>query len=150
MFRRASHDRVCCLLSAGVGVDRHGPGRAAASDRGLVVELAGCCVAAVGCGVGGGQAVSAPAQVHVCRESYNPRNAGWCSCGRRLAVPSLPRRDREFERELTQRIVGALVDANALTVFSERRADRAESEYGHDFPALDRDLEMEAAEELAD
>lgn len=59
-------------------------------------------------------------------------------------------RNRGFERELTERIVGFVADARALSVFAERRADRAEDEYGQDFPALDRDLEREALEELAD
>lgn len=59
-------------------------------------------------------------------------------------------RDREWEREATQRIAGDMVDVAALNALAERRADDGAAVYGFDFPALDRDLEREALEELSD
>jgi hypothetical protein len=60
-------------------------------------------------------------------------------------------RNRDWERRCTREIAGALgVDIEPLIVFAERRADYFEGEYGHDFPSLDRNLEQEALDELAD
>jgi len=60
-------------------------------------------------------------------------------------------RDREFEREAVRHITaGIRVDHDALTVYSQTRADQHASEYGHDFPAADRNLDREALEELGD
>lgn len=60
-------------------------------------------------------------------------------------------RDREFERLCTRELAGGLgVDVGPLILFAERRADHFAADYGHDFPDLERDLEQEALDELAD
>src|SRR5581483_5124657 len=56
-----------------------------------------------------------------------------------------------FEDEATRYIVsGTAVDPTPINALAGSRADRAQQEYGHDFPSLERDLEREALEELAD
>ena len=60
-------------------------------------------------------------------------------------------RNRDFERRATREIGGTLgVNIEPLIVFAERRADYFQADYGHDFPDLERNLEQEALDELAD
>jgi len=88
---------------------------------------------------------------HVCCESENPRKAGYCDCGKELPPETGPRRDPQFECEITRYLLSGInVDPEPLNVFAGRRADIAKRDYGRDFPDLSRDLAKEACEELAD
>lgn len=84
-----------------------------------------------------------------CAEGADPRMVGRCyRCDRQIAAPS---RDRDFEATAIRRIAAGLgVNVEPLVRFACQRADAFESEYGHDFPDLNRDLEREGLEEAAD
>lgn len=84
-----------------------------------------------------------------CVEGSDPRKAGLCyRCAAPIVVPC---RDRDFEGEAIRRIAAGLgVNVEPLVRFACQRADAFESEYGHDFPDLSRDLEREGLEEAAD
>lgn len=88
---------------------------------------------------------------HRCTPSPDPRRQGACACGREPEVERRPLRDREFEDRCTQETcIGIHVNTTVLSSFAGTRADRFATTYGSGFPALDRNLEMEALEELAD
>ena len=60
-------------------------------------------------------------------------------------------RDRTFERRLTRELsAGLSINPEPLIVMAEQRANLFGYEYGHDFPSLERNLELETLEELCD
>lgn len=66
-------------------------------------------------------------------------------------MPRRRPRDREFEQRTTRELTPGLgVDVEPIIMFAERRADKAEEEYGKGFPTDDRDLDMEGLEEGSD
>lgn len=86
-------------------------------------------------------------------EAANPRHRGWCvRCGKSVDEHNrIPlERDREFEDLTTRELATGLADPEPLIAYARKRADRAQAEYGHDFPDTTRDLEVEALDELAD
>lgn len=88
------------------------------------------------------------AQAHKCRQSHDPRNAGHCACGRKLERLE---RDPEWERDLLRHVATGLnADVGALILFARKRAEIGERNYGEAFPAPNRDLMLEAKEELGD
>lgn len=66
-------------------------------------------------------------------------------------MPEGLKRDRDWERQLGIEIVqGLMLDPMPLIVFAGKRADAYASEYGHDFPSLERDLVFEGLQEGGD
>jgi hypothetical protein len=61
------------------------------------------------------------------------------------------RRDVGFELLLLRELCAGLnIDTSILARLAAHRADAGADEYGHDFPDLQRDLELEGLEEGAD
>jgi hypothetical protein len=88
-------------------------------------------------------------------EPANPRHRGWCvRCGKAVDEHSRIRmhRDRRFENEIVRELCeGLKIDWQLLNTYAGRRADRAEREYGRDFPDIvNRNMAREGADEAAD
>ncbi len=60
-------------------------------------------------------------------------------------------RDPAFEALMVRELAGGLgIDVTALNTFADRRAQAGAVAYGEDFPNVQRNLELDALEELAD
>lgn len=90
---------------------------------------------------------------HECRESPNPRSAGYCSCGERMpAKPQPVLRSLEYERGVLEQACKGYVDPSDILERSERRSLTLAAEYVanpmHIQPGRNR--RREAREEIED
>lgn len=91
--------------------------------------------------------------MHECHESPDPRNAGWCACGKRLSKPEPTIRTAQYEHqylveaaECAERRFG--ISTGGFVVAVERRLALGQELYGNSF--LTRDLPKEMLEEAWD
>lgn len=87
---------------------------------------------------------------HACRQSENPRNKGFCACGKRMREPV--RRVLELEREATEEAAKGAAYVAELILHSETRANSLSSKYVPDSMLIrpGRDRARDVREEIAD
>lgn len=91
---------------------------------------------------------------HECRQTENPRQPGFCACGKRLPPerPTTRRRDLGFEKNANEDAAKGVCDYEYLFHHAQNRALRLSGEYVGDpmMVRLDRDRPRDVMEELAD
>lgn len=86
---------------------------------------------------------------HECRQTEDPRYAGYCACGARLPGTTRPR-DRDFERQAIEHAAKGVCESERIFRFCQARASRPTSTPDGDSIRLGIDWLREAKEEAAD